>query len=279
VSDGALTSYVDKWLAIQPQQRLALPFVSVPDRSGYVALAALEQELIAAAYGIREPQVALAKLGWWAEELSGAAASGGRHPLTKALFADARARTVPADRWTAPVLAAMEQFDEGTAAHFAGQLDAAAPMHGALAALETAWWFGPGAAFARASRIATLSHLLYALSRLEEDVERERLPLPMANLARFGLSRDQLRGDSPARGEALRAQLDDIVDGFASALAMDEPLSVFRGLEARTGLMIARRARRAAEPLRAIHAGQSRTGLATTFRAWHAAREWRRRIG
>jgi phytoene synthase len=277
VSDNALDSYIDKWLAIQPQQRIALPFVEGEGREGYVALAALEQELIAAAYGIREPQVALAKLGWWAEELSGAAASGGRHPLTKALFADPRARRVPGDRWVAPVLAAMEQLDEGTAAHFEGQLAAATIMHGALASLETAWWFGPEASPAKASRVAALSHLLFALSRLEEDVDRERLPLPMARLARFGLSREQLRTDNPPRREAVRAQLDEIASGFRSARSIDGPLSLFRGLEARTGAAIAARTRRAAEPLLAIHLGQSRTGLAAAFQAWRAARDWRRR--
>lgn len=78
MSDGAIQNFVDKWLAVQPQQRIALGFVDEASRDERVALAALEQELISAAYGIREPQVAAAKLQWWAEELSGATASGGR---------------------------------------------------------------------------------------------------------------------------------------------------------------------------------------------------------
>ena len=61
-SQGALRSYVDKWLAVQPQQRIALAFVDPVKYPGHIALAALEQELLAAAYGIREPQVAMGKL-------------------------------------------------------------------------------------------------------------------------------------------------------------------------------------------------------------------------
>ncbi|QWT20894.1 squalene/phytoene synthase family protein [Bacillus sp. NP157] len=273
MTDGAIQSYVDKWLAIQPQQRVALGFVDPAVRDERVALAALEQELISSAYGIREPAVAAAKLQWWAEELSGAAASGGRHPLTKALFASARARTIGAQRWIDPVLAAMAQLEQGTPSDFAAQVAASRNMHGALAALENAWWFGADAPSDAAARIATLSHLVFALSRLEFDADRERLPLPMSRLARHGLSRGQLKDDSPARREAIKAQLDELAAGLRAALATGEPLSTFRGLEGRTALATARGAARAAEPFAELHRRQSRTGPATAFRAWRAARE------
>lgn len=273
MNDGAIQSYIDKWLAVQPQQRVALGFVHPSVRDERVALAAFEQELISSAYGIREPQVAAAKLQWWAEELSGAAASGGRHPLTKALFASPRAKAIPAQAWLAPVLAAMAQLEQGTSSDFAGQVAAARNMHGALAALETAWWFGPEANSEAAADIATLSHLVFALSRLELDVDRERLPLPMSRLARHGLSRGQLKDDSPARRDAIKAQLDELAGGLRGALAKGQPLSTFRGLEGRTALATARGAARAAEPFAALHKRQALTGPATAFRAWGAARQ------
>ena len=272
MSDGAIQNFVDKWLAVQPQQRIALGFVDEASRDERVALAALEQELISAAYGIREPQVAAAKLQWWAEELSGAAASGGRHPLTKLLFASPRAKDIPASLWLAPVLAAMAQLEQGTSSDFAAQVTAARGLHGALAALETAWWFGPAAPVESASRIATLSHLVFALSRLEIDAERERLPLPMSRLARHGLSRGHLKDDTPARREALRAQLGELAGALREALALGEPLSTFRGMEGRTALSTARAAARASEPFAELHRRQSRTGPATAIRAWLAAR-------
>lgn len=279
MTDGATQSFVDKWLAVQPQQRVALGFVDPAVRDEHVALAAFEQELISSAYGIREPQVAAAKLQWWAEELSGAAASGGRHPLTKVLFASERARKVDTRLWLAPVLAAMAQLEQGTASDFAAQVVAARNLHGSLAALENAWWFGGQAPVEAATRIATLSHLVFALSRLELDADHERLPLPMSRLARHGLSRAQLKDDSPARREALKAQLGELADGLRDALSLNEPLSTFRGLEGRTALATARGAAKAAEPFAELHRRQSLTGPATAFRAWRAARQAASRLG
>lgn len=276
---GALQSYVDKWLAVQPQQRIALAFVDPARYPGHIALAALEQELLSAAYGIREPQVAATKLNWWAEELSGAAASGGRHPLTQVLFDDERAHALPAERWLAPVLAAMAQLEEGTAVDFPAQLAAAAQLHGALAALETAWWYGADASAERSARVATLAHLLYALRRLQDDAERDRLPLPMARLARYGLSRGQLRQRSEARDEAVKAQLDDLLAAWREAMALPGPLSVFRGLESGHDQALAKRASKAADPLAVLQRGGTQGGLGTALRAWHRARAWHRLAG
>ena len=261
---------------MQPQQRVALVFVDGRRYPGHVALAALEQELLGAAYGIREPQVAAAKLNWWAEELAGAAASGGRHPLTQVLFDDERAHAMAGDLWLAPVLAAMAQLEQGTAADFPAQLDAAMPLHGALAALETAWWYGTDASSARAARVATLNHLLYALLRLQQDAERDRLPLPMARLARHGLSRQQLLAPGEARQQAVKAQLRDLLASWDESATLGGPLSVFRALESRHGSRLARRAAGADDGLAALQAGQPRTGLTTTLQAWQAARAWRR---
>jgi phytoene synthase len=278
-SSGPLQSYVDKWLAVQPRQRIALAFVDPARYPGHVALAALEQELLSAAYGIREPQVAAVKLNWWAEELSGAAVSGGRHPLTQVLFDDERAQAVPAETWLAPVLAAMAQLEEGTASDFAAQVNAGEQLHGALAALETAWWYGASASSARAARVATLSHLLFALLRVEEDADRDRLPLPMARMARFGLSRAELRKAHPAREQAIRAQLQDLAGAWLEAERLTGPLSVFRSLEAEAGRALAGRAGKAPEPLAALRAGQARSGLGTAWQAWQAARRWRKLAG
>jgi phytoene synthase len=275
---GALHSYVDKWLAVQPAQRVALAFVDPARHPGHIALAALEQELLSAAYGIREPHVAATKLNWWAEELAGAAQSGGRHPLTQVLFDDERAVHVDSERWLAPVLAATAQLEQGSAADFSAQLAAAAPLHGALAALETAWWFGRAASAERAARLATLSHLLHALRRLDDDIERDRLPLPMAALARHGLSRDQLRLPGTARSAAVRDQLGDLSGAWHEATQLAGPLSVFRAVESREGERLAQRAAGASEPLETLQHGRA-GGLAATLAAWQAARRWRRVIG
>lgn len=276
---GPLQSYVDKWLAVQPQQRIALTFVDPRRYAGHIALSALEQELLGAAYGIREPQVAAVKLNWWAEELAGAAQSGGRHPLTQVLFDDERAHALPTERWLAPVRAAIEQLEEGTAADFAAQVAAAGSMHGALAELETAWWYGTQASSLRASRVAALAHLLHALRRLQDDVERDRLPLPMARLARFGLSRSDLRSRSDARDQAVRAQLDELESAWRDAMALPGPLGVFRALEAREAMRLVKASRRAGDPLAALQRGLPGSSFGNTLAAWGAARRWRLAIG
>lgn len=278
-SHGALQSYVDKWLAVQPQQRLALVFVAPDKYPGHIALAALEQEWLSAAYGIREPHVAATKLNWWAEELSGAATGGGRHPLTRVLFDDERAHAMPQERWLAPVLAAMAQLEQGTAVDFSAQLAASSALHGALAELETTWWYGEGASSARAARVSTLSHLLFALRRLQDDAERDRLPLPMARLARFGLTRAGLRQHSEARDQAIKAQLQDLCAAWVEAMRLDGPLSVFRALDAGEGERLARKAARASEPLKALQKGAPDSGFMTTLRAWQAARRWQSQLG
>jgi phytoene synthase len=274
--NAVLQGFIDKWLAVQPQQRIALVFVDGRQYPGHVALAALEQELLGAAYGIREPQVAAAKLNWWAEELAGAAASGGRHPLTQVLFDDERAHGIAGELWLAPVLAAMAQLEQGTAADFPAQIAAAMPLHGALAALETAWWYGTAASSERAARVATLNHLLYALLRLEQDAERDRLPLPMARLARHGLSRTELRVPGQARQQAIKAQLDDLLASWRESTLLAGPLSVFRSLESRHGNQLAQRAAHTDDALATLQTGQPRAGLATTMQAWRAARAWQR---
>ncbi|BDU20666.1 squalene/phytoene synthase family protein [Dyella sp. GSA-30] len=275
----ALDSYIDKWLSVQPQQRIALAFVDPHRYPGHIALAALEQELLGAAYGIREPQVAAAKLNWWAEELSGAASSGGRHPLTQVLFDDERAHALPGERWLAPVLAAMAQLEEGTAADFSSQVAAASQLHGAWAQLENAWWFGQGASAERAAQLATLSHLLHGLLRLEEDAERDRLPLPMARLARFGLSRTQLRQASEEREAAIRAQLDDLKRAWADANKLAGPISVFRRLESEQNRASVQRAAKAPDPLAVLRQRQQQRGPGVAWRAWLAARAWHRQVG
>ncbi len=271
-----LQSFIDKWLAIQPQQRLSLVFVDKVQYPGHIALAALEQELLAAAYGIREPQVAVAKLQWWAEELAAAGASGGRHPLTRVLFDDARAHAISADLWCAPVLAAMAQLEQGTPADFAAQRQLARPLHAALALLETRWWYGASASHERAAELAVINHLLHALLRLERDAERDCLPLPMARLAEFGLNRGQLRSPGAARQRAVQAQLADLLAQGRQALRDPGPLSVFRALESSHGQRVATQAAAGPDSLSDLQQRLPRIGAGSLWQAWRAARAWRR---
>lgn len=276
MNDVAVESFVRKWLAARPAMRVALAFVDPAERDAHVALAAFEQELIEATYGIGEAHVAQVKLNWWVEELAAAAASGGRHPLTRALFSSPRAQGVAAAVWLQPALAAQAHFEHVTPTDFAAQLAQAEPFHAALGALETAWWFGPHADAARAARMATLGHVLAMTSQLDRAASGERLPLPMARLARHGLDREGLGSDNPARREAVRAQIRDLRQAYRKAWAQPGPLSVFRGLQARVDTRIMRQAQRRADPLAALSARLAQPGgPATAFAAWVATRRAR----
>jgi len=271
-----LQGRIDKWLQAHPQQRITVNFVDRTRYAGHYALQALEQEMLDAAYGAREPQVVAARLQWWVEELSAAPASGGHHPLTELLFADRRARDIAVSTWTAPALAAIEQLGRGTAADFNAQLDAAGVLHGALATLETQWWYGSRASAQRATRVAVLSHLLQALRGLTDDVDRDCLPLPMARLAQHGLNRGQLRQLTPASSQAVRDQLQDLQRGLGDSAGLPGPLSVFRAVQWREARQSVAHALAAGDSQAALAVVPARSGLWDTVLAWRAARAWQR---
>jgi phytoene synthase len=271
-----LQGYIDKWLAAQPQQHVALMFVDGRRYPGHLALAAFEQEMLDAAYGLREPQATIGKLNWWMAELTAAPTTGGQHPLTKVLFDDDRALAIPSAVWLAPARAAIAQLEQGTAADFPAQLAAARPLHGALAALETVWWYGAQASAERATQVAILGHLLHALRRLQQDVDRDRLPVPMARLAQHGLNREQLRQSGAACTQAVKAQLHDLLRSWQEAGRQPGPLSVFRAVESRHGRRLARRAAGAADAMAVLGVEQVRPSMLSTLHAWHAARVWLR---
>ncbi|HEX7340760.1 MAG TPA: squalene/phytoene synthase family protein [Rhodanobacteraceae bacterium] len=273
MTDPTLHTYIDKWLAARPARHQALPFLPAAQHDTVLAFGALEYELIAATYSISEPQVAIAKLNWWGEELGGAAASGGRHPLVKALFTDPAVRAVAPALWLAPVMTALTRLSEATPTDFATQLAHTERFHGTLATLETHILFGAQADPARASRIASLDYLLQALSVLAESAHAERLPLPMARMARHHLDRDALATTGSARTAAVSAQLSDLLDQWRQARQLPGPLSLFRGLDARLGQRWARRAVQARVPLARLRHEQTRqTGFAAVRLAWSAAR-------
>nr|WP_244962471.1 phytoene synthase [Oleiagrimonas soli] len=263
----------------QPAQRLALPFLDASAQAGHLALAALEQEWIDAAYGIHEAHVAQVKLNWWAEELAGAAASGGRHPLTQILFAAPQIERIELADWLAPIQAAMAQHEWPSASDFGEQRARAEALHGALARLESAWWFGDATKAARASDVAVADHLLHDLIQLDVAETRERLPLPMARLARHGLDRASLQHDSEARRAAVRDQLDDIAKLMQATDKASLPLTLFRGLQMRENKRLLRRARRNADPLARLREARVKPAPGSVFRAWAAARDWRRQSG
>ena len=101
------------------------------------------------------------------------------------------------------------------------------------------------------------------------------IEIVLARLARFGLSRSDLRQPSEARDAAIKAQLADLLASWQDADGLQGPLSVFRALESRHDVSLARRAAGAGDALEVLQRDLPRSGLKETFAAWRAARAWR----
>lgn len=273
MSDSAFDDYLTQWRGANPRRALAWLFLRPDERTCYGALAALLQEWHKAAREVSEPQVAVAKLGWWHEEMQRAPQGEARHPLTQALFADHRARAVPVGFWTAPVDALGMSLAVVPAADFASQCTAARPFADAVAALETQVWFGPAADASRAARVVLFARLCADLRALAAEVARGRSSLPMQLLARHGLTIEGLAHDGPARRAALRDQVRALQRGLAYAAKMNGPLALFRDVEMQHDLVALHHAEVADEPLAALAA--NRHGLSQALKTWRAARRWR----
>lgn len=273
MTEGALDDYLSAWRKADPQRTYAWLFLDRSERIRYGACAALVHEWWKTLREVREPQVAMAKLGWWREELQRAADGGPRHPLTQSLFADARVRAVPMSCWTAVVDAALLLIAAPPSADFAAQRRAVTPLSAAIAELETRVWFEPPVDVARAAAVTGLANLVADLRALPVEVERGRSLLPMKLLARHGLTIGGLTSESPASCAAVRDYAQLLQDGLAEAATMPGPLTLFRAVALQHDLQALERAASAENPLAALR--PRRPGFGDLLKTWRAARTWR----
>ncbi|MER3547214.1 MAG: phytoene synthase [Rhodanobacteraceae bacterium] len=273
MTESALESWLRDFRAVHPQLEPAWVFLARdPRRDVYGAFEVLKQEWLDAVYAIRAPNVGATKLQWWIEELHCAHDGHARHPLTQAVFVDERVRAIPLAQWNEVLHAALLQLEAPPVSDFSAQLAQALPLHGALARIETAMWFGVDANAHRAQKLAAAQRAAAALRNLPMEVDYGRTPLPMSLLARHGLSHNALTDDAPAQRAALRAQSGDVLRALIDADKLPGPLSLFRGLQMRTDRRALRRALRAEEPLRALQ--EPTGGFGATLDAWRSARAW-----
>jgi hypothetical protein len=85
VSGDDVEGFVGKWRARWPEWPLAEVFVAPAQRPVALAWAALQQELLDAAWGGRDARPGELKLAWWMEELQGWTQGRRRHPLGRVL--------------------------------------------------------------------------------------------------------------------------------------------------------------------------------------------------
>ena len=269
----ALSSHVDKWTAAEPELDLSLRFTDSAARPHVAALICLDHEIVHAALHIAEPDVALVKLNWWAEELAALAVGAARHPLTQALVGSPGLDTIPAGQWGKAVSAAFDMREAAPAATFQDLLaryrqfaECWAPMQQALySAMDVDAWI----------QARSLALALRDALGLQHALQQDRLPLPMDLLARHQLSRGELAQPSAARDAILREHF--AILAHAMRAANRRRLTVHAAVQLRADEYRCRRVRNSGDVLEAGHDALARLPFSSAWVAWRTARAMQRK--
>jgi phytoene synthase len=267
MSDEGFAEFERKWLDAWPENRIVAVFLEPSQRSLGHAFYALIHELSHTAYHVHEPQVAVAKLQWWCQELADATAGRARHPLTQALFAHAQARAVDAALWRALGAAALTQIEPPPAATFDDLARQHAPFYDAIARAESELLLAGVGDIDTNATLWTLSHLLHSIPAWQTGSGTAPLNL----LARHGLMRSQLSETSTARTDLLRDLLGEIERRLTTT---DERAK--RSLSRRVRLALDRTlvggALKAADPLRYLQVNARAGYWRSLWAVWYEAR-------
>lgn len=259
-----------KWLDDWPENRVVAVFLDGAQRRRAHAFGSLIHELSGAAFQLREPQVASAKLGWWARELSAASLGRARHPITTALFSDEGARETGPDLWPALAEGALAQLDRPGAGTMAALIDQLEPFYNAVARAESALLCdGAGSVEANAA-LWTFAHLLHELPRLGS--AEGLLPLPLGLLARHELVRAQLTEASPRRNRLIKDFLDELVLEINGALGVASVRPLSLRVRARLDRQRIAAALRAVDPLDYLRRHPHAGWWTTLWTTWREAR-------
>ena len=172
-------------------------FLDEDSRRIHAALQTLRLELLGIPDEVSDPDVAQTKLHWWREELLRFAQGEPRHPVTRLLtpYRDAIApetllhMTLGIDE-ILHTSGSWENFD----ALYAHCLS----VSGAIAGVEAGARGLDDNARAVAQQIGAAAHLTRLIANLHADAANNRLALPMDELARFQVTRNDVLADTPA---------------------------------------------------------------------------------
>ncbi|MEO6075257.1 MAG: hypothetical protein ABIP56_00490 [Dokdonella sp.] len=265
----ALDSFVAKWVAAEPELGIALTFLPPSQRASEAAFACLSRELAHACFAIREGDVALAKLGWWNEELLRSQKGEPRHPLTQTLDSHLDLSRVPVASWQAVIAAAVQQRDRDPASDFTGQIAGFERLFRPLADIET-MLLGRRDAVATA-RVSALAHALREAAGVARVLENGHVALPLDALARHRLRRDQLAVDNPERRRAAAEQLQAIATAFDELARRDTRVALVTQASLLADHTRARKASRADDPIAELASQLTKLSMATTWNIWRAA--------
>jgi len=289
-TDAAFASFEQKWLAANPEQVMVAPFVAPAARLRVAAFGCLVHELESAAYEIDEPDVASAKLAWWAQELEVAASGHARHPVTHALFDDA-ARAADRSLWQALAIGALKQVEAHACASLDELIEQREPFSLAIADAESALFLAGAANIDANAALWTLSALLRALRFIGSAPEEspndqaqatsasqrpprshERLPLPLDLLARHGLTRADLATASAARDSLFKEYLGALRFEIVGAQGVASARTLTQRVRVRSDIALIERALKAADTAGGIASRPPVGRLRGLFNAWREAR-------
>lgn len=269
-SKRALDSFVAKWVAVEPELGITLNFLPPSQRASEAAFACLSRELAHTCFAIREGDVAVAKLGWWNEELLRSQQGEPRHPLTQTLDSHVDLSCVSITSWQSVIAAALHQRERDPASEFAGQIAGFEELFTPLAEIE-ATLLGNRDAVASA-RVAALTHALREIAGVARVLEGGHLALPLDALARHRLRRDEMDVDSPERRRAAGEQLQAIAIAFDQLATSDTQLALVNHASLLADRARAHKASRAEDPIAELVRQLPKLSMITTWNIWRAAR-------
>ncbi len=264
----AFASFERKWLDTNPQNAFVGVFLPAERREREWAFGTLVHELEQAAFQVREPEVATAKLHWWQEELGAAAAGNARHPITKILFADPQVRAADVLVWPALAAGAASLVEPPSCATWQALLDSHAGFYGAVARAEAALFSDGRLAAASNATLWTISHLLRVLKTAPDAATL----LPLDLLARHGATRAVLDSATPLRAAVLRDHLTTLAKANRDALATAVPASLTQRVRSSLDLQRASAALGAVDPLAYLAAHVLPGRWRSLLTAWRQAR-------
>jgi phytoene synthase len=271
--DAAFSSFEQKWFAAHPEYAVAAVFLPPEQRRRANAFGSLLHELEEAALQPHEPQVTGIKLGWWRNELASAAGGRASHPITRELFADARARTVDPAVWVQLAEAALATSMLPAAPAWPALLGQYRDFHASVARVDAGLMTAAATEqdLNRNATLWTISHLLRNLPAVMHG--DEGLPVPLDLLARHALTRAALAEATPQRAALLRDHLDALAGTMDEVLGVPSPRSLYQRVRVRLDRKLIAAARGLPDPLSGL-AGDARSGRwATLWTSWREARQ------
>lgn len=177
---------IDKAAPAGSTLHYALLFVPPPQRRALVALHALSRELDEAADKPEDPQVALASLAWWRQELSRLPAGSPQHPVTRALLAAMERFDISAAALAALVGAREKRLDQQRFADFASLEKHCHDTCDAMALVSAGiCGYRDSRTADHAVRLGIADCLANFIRNMGEHVRRNRLYVPVDELQRF----------------------------------------------------------------------------------------------